>query len=315
VADGEHAYDACILVPIYAVLLSFFPLSPFVARTVYSSKVQGERGRVRIRPYSTLLPMLLLRASGVVPQARAPVAARCKLQAAVGAAHQSGVRSRLAACYASAAPNAAPCALYDARTLSRRATVGGVLVSVLGLSGAALEACASEEAVAASDVAFSGEGWTLSAPSDYRREELSPYLPPPGSTVGAAPQALPGFGPAPPPNPVKLKLVTPGGNEVVSLAVRRAAEVRPQFLQVNDVADFGTLEEAASLFVPPRASLLASSATVHAEQTPSGDGEPLPRSYFTYEFALGRALCVLVAAAKRGKVRLGSHSVLTEIRV
>jgi hypothetical protein len=70
-----------------------------------------------------------------------------------------------------------------------------------------------------------------------------------------------------------------------------------------------------SLFVPPRASLLASSATVHAEQTPSGDGEPLPRSYFTYEFALGRALCVLVAAAKRGKVRLGSHSVLTEIRV
>ena len=226
---------------------------------------------------------------------------------AVGAAHRPRAARSRSACYASTAPTAVPCALYEFPTPSRRAFVGGALVSVLGLSGAALEACASEEAVAVSDVAFSGAGWTLSAPADFRREDLSPYLPPPGSTVGAAPQALPGFGPAPPPNPVKLKLVTPGGTEVVSLAVRRAAEVRPQFLQVNDVADFGTLEEAASLFVPPRASLLASSATVHTEQPSSGDGEPLPRSYFTYEFTLGGASCVLVAAAKRGKVRPGCH--------
>ena len=262
-------------------------------------------------PYFPLLPMLVLRASRAVPQAQAPVAAR----EAVGAAHRPrAARSRLAACYASTVPTAAPSALYDFPAPSRRAFVGGAFVGVLGLSGAALEACASEEAVAASDVAFSGEGWTLSAPADFRREELSPYLPPPGSTVGAAPQALPGFGPAPPPNPVKLKLVTPGGTEVVSLAVRRAAEVRPQFLQVNDVADFGTPEEAASLFVPPRASLLASSATVHAEQPSSGDGEPLPRSYFTYEFTLGSASCVLVAAAKRGKVRPGCRSGIAEAR-
>ena len=88
---------------------------------------------------------------------------------------------------------------------------------------------------------------------------------------------------------------------MVSLAVRRAADVRPQFLQVNDVADFGTVDEAASLFVPPRAKLLASSAAVHPAL--SGDNEPLPRTYFSYEFALGAASCVLVAAAKRGKVR------------
>ena len=250
--------------------------------------------------------MLLLRASRAVPQAQVHVAAR----EAVGAVHccPSALRSRSAACCSSAAPNAAPCALCDTHAPSRRVVVGGVLASVLALFSAPLGARAVEEAVAASDVAFSGDGWTLSAPADFRREELSPYLPPPGSTVGAAPQALPGFGPAPPPNPVKLKLVTPGDTEVVSLAVRRAAEVRPQFLQVNDVADFGTLEDAASLFVPPRASLLTSSATVHAEQPSPGDGEPLPRSYFTYEFTLGSALCVLVAAAKRGKVRPRCHA-------
>lgn len=90
---------------------------------------------------------------------------------------------------------------------------------------------------------------------------------------------------------------------MVSLAVRRAADVRPQFLQVNDVADWGTLEEAASLFVPPRAKLLASSAVVHLAPALSDGSEPVPRTYYSYEFALGAATCFLVAAAKRGKVR------------
>jgi hypothetical protein len=211
---------------------------------------------------------------------------------------------------------------------SRRAFVGGALLGVASLCGATLEARASEAeaGVAGSARLISGDGWTLSAPADFAQEDLSPFLPPPGTTVGAgalrrvpdtspvaltprspaAPQALPGFGPAPPPNPVKLKLLTPGGAEVVSLAVRRAADVRPQFLQVNDVADFGTLEEAASLFVPPRAKLLASSAVVHVAPPLSADTEPLPRTYFSYEFALGAATCYLVAAAKRGKVRCSS---------
>ena len=184
----------------------------------------------------------------------------------------------------------------------------------------------AETVSAPGDVAVSGEGWTLSAPADFVQEELSPFLTPAGTTVGAgacveelacgaapvsltlrapaAPQALPGFGPAPPPNPVKLKLVARGGSEsVVSLAVRRAADVRPPFLQVNDVADFGTLDEAASLFVPPRAKLLASASAVHLAPPLSSDGEPLPRTYFSYEFALGAASCYLVASAKRGKVR------------
>ena len=60
-ADGEHAYDACILVPIYAVLLSFFPLSPFVARTVYSSKAsEGGSEFVHIQPCSRCFCCVLL---------------------------------------------------------------------------------------------------------------------------------------------------------------------------------------------------------------------------------------------------------------
>jgi len=103
---------------------------------------------------------------------------------------------------------------------------------------------------------------------------------------------------------LKLKLVSPGGADVVSLAVRRAADVRPQFLQVNDVADFGTLDEAAALFVPPRTKLAAASAAVHISPALSEDSEPVTRTYFKYEFGLGASSCFLVAAARRGKARL-----------
>lgn len=246
-----------------------------------------------------------------------------RLGARVWARAAGRIRRTPAACSQTRASLAPTAALGG--DASRRVFVGGALLGVASLCGATLDARAleAEAGLEGSARLISGEGWTLSAPADFAQEDLSPFLPPPGTTVGAgalrlapgtapvaltprppaAPQALPGFGPAPPPNPVKLKLLTPGGAEVVSLAVRRAADVRPQFLQVNDVADFGTLEEAASLFVPPRAKLLASSAVVHLSPALSADVEPLPRTYFSYEFALGAASCYLVAAAKRGKVR------------
>ena len=103
---------------------------------------------------------------------------------------------------------------------------------------------------------------------------------------------------------MKLRLQRRGGAEVVSLGVRRSADLRPTFLQVNDIADFGTLADVAALLVPPGAALLASSeASFTTPGAPSDDTEPVPRSYFTYEFRRGRLSGVLVAAAKRGKVR------------
>ena len=103
---------------------------------------------------------------------------------------------------------------------------------------------------------------------------------------------------------MKLRLQRRGGAEVVSLGVRRSADLRPTFLQVNDIADFGTLADVAALLVPPGAALLASSeASFTTPGAPSDDTDPVPRSYFTYEFRRGRLSGVLVAAAKRGKAR------------
>jgi hypothetical protein len=95
-----------------------------------------------------------------------------------------------------------------------------------------------------------------------------------------------------------------GAQEVVSLGVRRAADLRPTFLQVNDIADFGTLEEVAALLVPPRAKLLASSSAQHVAPSPTAaaDEVPLDRTYYTYEFTRGALHGCLVAASKYGKV-------------
>jgi hypothetical protein len=95
------------------------------------------------------------------------------------------------------------------------------------------------------------------------------------------------------------------GAEVVSLGVRRAADLRPTFLQVNDISDFGTLEEVAALLVPPRATLVSASAATYTVASPvaAPDDPPLPRTYYTYDFVRGSLHGSLVATAKFGKVR------------
>ncbi len=94
-----------------------------------------------------------------------------------------------------------------------------------------------------------------------------------------------------------------GPQEVVSLGVRRAADLRPTFLQVNDISDFGTLEAVAALLVPPGATLLSSTSATHIAPSPTAaaDDVPLDRTYFTYEFSRGALHGCLVAASKYGK--------------
>ena len=70
---------------------------------------------------------------------------------------------------------------------SRRAFFGGAVVGALSLCGGTREARAAEGEVAAAPgvVVVSGDGWTLSAPSDFAAVDVPPFLPPPGTTVGA----------------------------------------------------------------------------------------------------------------------------------
>jgi len=194
------------------------------------------------------------------------------------------------------------CAARQApRETGRRAAV---------LAGAALAALArARPALAAAEVwqEFSGgsgaEQWSIQLPPAFARESVPAVLEPGSTTVGASPRALPGFGPAPPANPLKGRFVSADGLRVVSVGVRRAADLRPTFLQVNDVSEFGGPDEAQALLVPPGARVTASSQQTHAGTSEGLEEEaPVERSYYLFEFTRGALHGVLVAAAKRGKV-------------
>jgi len=120
-----------------------------------------------------------------LPRAAAPPCAR----AAAGRSRNASIaHSRSLACSSTLATAAAPLGEpVECVVPSRRAFVGGALVGVAGHFGVVHGARAAEAelAVAPGVVAVSGEGWTLSAPADFAQAELSPFLPPPGTTVGA----------------------------------------------------------------------------------------------------------------------------------
>lgn len=161
------------------------------------------------------------------------------------------------------------------------------------------------------------ETWRLVAPGGSAVLSVPALLQPPASTLGARPAALPGLGPAPPRNPLRARLLlptppSPRGAQV-SVAVRRAADVKPTFLQVKDVADLGGLLEAQSLLVPPRARVSDAWAATHRAVRPRGGGppvasdkggdvEPSERGYYGYQFEVAGLAGVIVAAARAGKV-------------
>jgi hypothetical protein len=78
---------------------------------------------------------------------------------------------------------------------------------------------------------------------------------------------------------------------VVSIGTRRAADLRPTFLQVSDVSDFGSTDDAAALLVPPGASV--TSATDVVKDT---------HHYYVYGFTRRGVPGCLAAAARSGRV-------------
>lgn len=87
---------------------------------------------------------------------------------------------------------------------------------------------------------------------------------------------------------------------MLSLGVRRAADLRPTFLQVDGIEAYGSPEEVASLVLPPGATLLSVATSTLVPPT-RGDEAPLPRQYYRYEFTRGPLRGTLLAAAHRGK--------------
>jgi hypothetical protein len=71
---------------------------------------------------------------------------------------------------------------------------------------------------------------------------------------------------------------------------------------VNNVADFGTLEEAAQLLVPPGSRVIAAASATHTAPLPGSEDPPSERTYYVYDFSRGGVRGSLVACAKRGQV-------------
>ena len=131
----------------------------------------------------------------------------------------------------------------------------------------------------------------VSLPSTFTQDEsVAPRLLPQGSTLGSTPQALDGYGPAPPVNPLRARMLGPSG-QIVSVGVRRAAEIKPSFVQVGSIADFGSVEEAAALLAPP-------GSTIQRATTEELDS----RTYYRIAFERRGARGCLQAAARGGRV-------------
>ena len=197
------------------------------------------------------------------------------------------------------ASHAAPfsSATLSAHLLSTRGAPTSLLLrsSTCALALAGLLSASSVQPALADNSTYQGgsgaEEWSLTLPSAFARDNtVAPRLVAQGSTLGSTPQALDGFGPAPPVNPLKARFFDQAG-AVVSIGVRRAAELRPTLLQVNSVADFGTPEEAAAVLAPP-GSALKSASTLELEG----------RTYYRLAFERRGALGCLQTAARSGRV-------------
>ena len=79
----------------------------------------------------------------------------------------------------------------------------------------------------------------------------------------------------------------------ISVSVRGANTLKLTFLQIKDVTEFGDVDEAGSLFVPPGANLISAASRVASEKT-----------YYAYDFEFGAARVLLTAAVEAGNVYL-----------
>lgn len=146
--------------------------------------------------------------------------------------------------------------------------------------------------------------FSLALPPGFRETAVLPPKP-------AA--ARPGFGSferqvgAAPVSPVKAKFVSDSGAQL-SVVVRPAAEIKPTFLQVTDISQYGDIAAAQSVLVPPGCKVLDKS-TFKVPQpsrntgTLAGVVKVPPSTIYRYEFVTGSGVhAVMAAAASKGQV-------------
>lgn len=151
---------------------------------------------------------------------------------------------------------------------------------------------------------FVAEEFSFALPPGFREQPILPPKP-------AAPR--PGFGTferqvgAAPQSPIKAKFTADNGAQI-SVVVRPAAEIRPTFLQVTDISQYGNIAEAQSVLVP-KGCRVVDKSTEKVQKPPritgtlAGTVNVKPTTIYRYEFVTGNGFhAVMAAAASRGQV-------------
>ncbi|KAL0429489.1 UNVERIFIED_CONTAM: hypothetical protein Sradi_0574900 [Sesamum radiatum] len=96
------------------------------------------------------------------------------------------------------------------------------------------------------------------------------------------------------PKTYAARFASPDGSEVLSVVVRPSNQLKITFLEAKDIADFGSLKQAARIFVP-------GGATLYSARTFKIKEEEGYRNYYFYEFGRDEQHVALVAAVINGK--------------
>jgi hypothetical protein len=123
-----------------------------------------------------------------------------------------------------------------------------------------------------------------------------------------------GRGVAPADSPVKARYVAPGGDAELTVIAREASGIKPTFLQVTDLSQWGDLATVGGLLLPRGVRVLASATQTVAQPdrdtgTVVGVVPTPPQTVYRYEFEGRDGLRVTLAAvARAGRVFLVAGS-------
>ena len=159
-----------------------------------------------------------------------------------------------------------------------------------------------DEAKPVPSVRYKGTNWSVICPGSYERKSTEKprrvYEP----RADCEPNCRDLQAKRTEETPLVARFGSADDSQDVSVSVRGANTLKLTFLQIKDVTEFGDVNEAAPLFVPPGARLLGATARVADSATPSGDATT--KSYYAYDFEFGSARVLLTAAVDAGNVYL-----------
>lgn len=128
---------------------------------------------------------------------------------------------------------------------------------------------------------FRGEGFTMKYPPDF--EDIVEYDESGSSLYGERAKE----------RPFAARFASPDRKEVLSVVVRNASQLKLSFYETQDITEFGTLEEAAKMFVPAGSKIVAAAALKPTDSR-------IPRTYYLYEFLAKNDKRVAMSAAAAG---------------